>query len=123
MLVTAGAFLIVVAQGSSVLAALSDREYCAAFNRNLASYAGQTTGPATVETAVANCRTKRVQLGIQLSVEEQQRDSYINVFMNAARAGVCSTDPTMVTFWHRGWKFEYSFLLPAGRSIVRTVNC
>ena len=115
--------VLLLAQGASVLETLDERDLCQIITRNVSAYRGQTIGLFTVETAAANCPAKRIQVGFRLSVAEQNRASTVDGFMNTAREGVCSADPTMQAFRRRGWKFEYTFLRPDGSKDVRTLTC
>ncbi len=117
------AAILLLAQGASVLDMLDERELCRVIASHASTYQGQTIGVFAVQTAVANCPAKRIQVGFRLTVPEQDRPRYIESFMTAARSGVCSADPTMQAFRKRGWKFEYTFIEPDGSKDVRTLTC
>lgn len=115
--------ILMLAHGSSVLPLLDDRDLCRIMTRNVAAYAGQTLGVVVVETARANCPAKRIQVSFRMAASERNPSGYMDAFMNQARGGVCSANPTMRAFNDRGWKFEYTFILPDESNVVRTLTC
>jgi hypothetical protein len=115
--------ILMLAQGGSVLPLLNDRDLCRIMTRNVAAYAGQTLGVVVVETARANCPARRIEVSFRMAATERNPAGYMDAFMNQARGGVCGTDPTMRAFNDRGWKFEYTFILPDESKDVRTLTC
>ncbi|MBU7579635.1 MAG: hypothetical protein KAF27_04085 [Porphyrobacter sp.] len=94
----------------SVLAQMSDEQFCDVFRRNVGGLQQPPTYPVTAAAMSVDCAAKKLRANMKADLSGPPLDVYVNRFLGAARAGVCNlSDPTMAAFHKRGWKFAYKF--------------
>jgi hypothetical protein len=99
-----------------------DAVLCKSIQRQVVQYRTLRDAAMFVNSATANCLTKRVELDMTLITP--QVDEYIGVFVSGARAGVCDlADTTMANFAHRGWKFQYTFRAEGRANQTIVLDC
>jgi len=120
MLITA--FLLAAAQPQSAIARLSDAEICQSMHRVAASVRGSAWGPVTLVEVRPDCETKTVTSRMALSGDK--RADFMANFTAAADANLChGTQPPLVAFRERGWRWVYQFSFADGTAETTQIAC
>lgn len=116
--------LLPLTMQGSVLAMMNDQQLCEAISSNIDAFEAPLVAPATASRVSSDCRSKRINAVVTLSISGAQFDAYVAAFLGAARSGVCNlADPTMATFHERGWRMAYRFEALDGSAQDHVLNC
>jgi hypothetical protein len=106
------------------LSSLSDEQLCASLQRTYARVEGKQMGPARLLKSGPNCQAKTLNNRLAVAATGSQREKYVSVFMAAAEAGLCrSTDPTVLAFKARHWRWTYQFNFADGTVANKDLAC
>lgn len=115
---------LMLAQSGSVLAGMTDAQFCEVFQRNVAQVPAQESAPFSIARPNADCSARRIRATITIAASGDQFTGLHEAFVANARAGVCNlSDPTMAAFHDRGWRYAYRFLAQDGETVNVTLNC
>jgi hypothetical protein len=118
------ALLMAASQPSSIIPSLSDQQLCQSLQRTYGKTVGMKMGPATILKSGPNCTAKTLNNRMAVALGGPQRQRFVSMFMANAEANLCqSTDPTVVAFRARRWRWNYEFRFADGTVTNKKLAC
>jgi len=118
------ALLMAANHPSSIIPSLSDQQLCQSLQRTYGEAVGKKMGPTTILKSGPNCAAKTLNNRMAVAIGGSQRQRFVSVFMANAEANLCrSTDPTVVAFKARRWRWNYEFRFADGTVTNKRLAC
>jgi hypothetical protein len=118
------AVLLLASQPSSIIPSLSDEQLCQSLRRTYARAEGTKVGPATILKSGPDCQAKTLNNRLAVALSGPQRQKFVSTFMAAAEANLCrSSDPTVLAFKARHWRWAYEFRFADGSVTNKKLDC
>ncbi len=116
--------LFAASQPATVIPHLSDEQLCQSLQRTYAKVVGSKMGPATILKSGPDCRAKTLNNHLSVALSGAERESFVSRFMATADANLCrSTNPNVVAFRARRWRWLYEFRFADASVIKKQIAC
>lgn len=118
------ALLLAASQPASIIPSLSDEQLCQSLQRTFGKAVGMKLGPTTILKSGPDCATRTLSNRLSVTVSGLQRQRFVSAFMGNAEANLCrSSDPTIMAFKARRWRWTYEFMFPDGTVTKTKLAC